>query len=470
MNKNTLIKAFVAIISPFVFSPVDAQISDSITSHRFPHLKASITTTASNIALNRVNRYILPSGREWADVSWASWKENLRHTPEWDWDLFTTNWFAHPYAGSMYYNSARTVGLSYWQSAGYTIAGTAMWEYFGEILPPSLNDFYTNILGGFHLGEVIYRLSENLLDDRSFGKKRRNKEILNFFVNPIGEANRLLFGMTNDHFFHRNHIHNELKMNLSFMGLQILHSSMSSQQQLFPLIELDIAYGSLDEGEQKINPFDIFWFKAWMRFDKRNISNENAFPLPYWNLRSSAILHGKRTILEQKIRLVGVFQDYDYIKTENYELGSLGFSGGWIISHDKEHFGLNLIVNIGGIALGASSSQALDLVKPEVPDAFRDYTMGSGYLAKWQMTMEFKSLGKIKMGYDHWKMWVISGPSGSEQVHLTDLEYMYPISNKIMFGLAHNLYIRKGKYFIENQKINESDKSSELKFLITYSL
>ncbi len=469
---NTKVKvSFQLIILFFLFHfHLSAQKVDSIIPYNSPHLKATLTTTITNISLNRVNRYVLPSGREWADVNWASWKKNLKLAPQWDWDLFTTNWFAHPYAGSMYYSSARSVGLSYWQSAAYTVGGTAMWEYFGEVLPPSLNDFFTNILGGFHLGEVIHRLSENILDDRTNGKKRRQKEILNFLVNPIGEANRIMFGLTNDHHLHRNHIHRNLEMKISLMGLQILNTNVTPDQRLLPIIELDIIYGNLEDKEITISPFDIFWFKGWIRFDKRNDKNENAFPLPYWNMRSTAILHGKRKVIEKRTIIYGLFQDYDYIKTHNYELGSLGFSGGWLLTKATNDIFSNLKMNLGVIALGATDSGAIDLIKPRDPDAFRDYTMGSGYFIKMHFDISSKKYGSLKLNYDHWMMWTLSGPKGKGRVHFTDIEYSFPISKRIELGMAHNLYVRKGLHSFAEENIAEKNKSSELKFILSYSL
>ena len=48
--------------------------------------------------------------------------ENLTTAPQFDKDPFGVNQIGHPYQGSIYYGFARSAGLSYWESLGYTFA------------------------------------------------------------------------------------------------------------------------------------------------------------------------------------------------------------------------------------------------------------------------------------------------------------------------------------------------------------
>ena len=43
-------------------------------------------------------------------------------------DPFDINQFMHPYQGAMYHGFARSAGLNYWESMGYTFAGSVLWE------------------------------------------------------------------------------------------------------------------------------------------------------------------------------------------------------------------------------------------------------------------------------------------------------------------------------------------------------
>ena len=67
-------------------------------------------------------------------------RRNLRSSWVVDRDPFVVNQLGHPYQGSMYHGFARASGLGYWEAAGYTFLGSAMWEIAGETTTPSRND------------------------------------------------------------------------------------------------------------------------------------------------------------------------------------------------------------------------------------------------------------------------------------------------------------------------------------------
>lgn len=87
----------------------------------------------------------------------------------WDNDQFSTNQFAHPYHGSLYFNSARTHGLNFWESCPYVLGGSLMWEFWGENEPAAINDVFSTTFGGIAIGEVLYRTSALALDDSQSG-------------------------------------------------------------------------------------------------------------------------------------------------------------------------------------------------------------------------------------------------------------------------------------------------------------
>ena len=95
----------------------------------------------------------------------SSIRDNLRSSWRTDHDPFTTNQLGHPYQGSMYYGFARSAGLDYWESLGYTVAGSAFWEIAGETTPPSLNDQITTGFGGSFLGEALFRMSDLVIEN-----------------------------------------------------------------------------------------------------------------------------------------------------------------------------------------------------------------------------------------------------------------------------------------------------------------
>src|SRR5690606_10301396 len=74
------------------------------------------------------------------------------------------NQIGHPYQGSIYHGFARSAGLDYWQSLGYSFAGSIFWEIAGETTPPSKNDQVASGIGGTFLGEALFRMASLLLE------------------------------------------------------------------------------------------------------------------------------------------------------------------------------------------------------------------------------------------------------------------------------------------------------------------
>ena len=87
--------------------------------------------------LNRIDRSIY--GADYA-VTAGTIQRNLRHSWVVDNDPFKVNQLGHPYQGSIYHGFARSAGLGFWESMGYTFAGSMIWEIAGEDTLPSKND------------------------------------------------------------------------------------------------------------------------------------------------------------------------------------------------------------------------------------------------------------------------------------------------------------------------------------------
>jgi hypothetical protein len=112
-------------------------------------------------ALNAFNRLDDP---ETYNVDGHSIWKNFRTAPQFDKDPFSVNQLGHPYQGSIYHGLARSAGLSYWESFGYTLLGSYIWETAGETTPPSLNDHVATGIGGTFVGEAMFRMASLLLE------------------------------------------------------------------------------------------------------------------------------------------------------------------------------------------------------------------------------------------------------------------------------------------------------------------
>src|SRR6185295_3744438 len=114
----------------------------------------------------------------YANISIQTIADNFKNGWEWDTDDFPTNFSSHPYAGSMYFNAARSNGYKFLCSAPFALGGSLMWEMSMENTRPSYNDLINTTLSGVFLGEVLYRLSSSVLDDRKTGGARVEREII----------------------------------------------------------------------------------------------------------------------------------------------------------------------------------------------------------------------------------------------------------------------------------------------------
>lgn len=188
-------------IDSFFTKPVVTPVSpDSIDVERLRHKafwRAAAEVVGFNLGLWAYDRFIEKG--EYAYISWNSIKENFRHGFEWDNDYLGTNMFAHPYSGSLYYNAGRSNGFNYWQSSLFAIGGSAMWEMFMEKEYPSTNDIIATPIGGAALGEVLYRTSDLVIDDRSTGGERFGRELACFVISPMRGFTRIVTGRAWQH-------------------------------------------------------------------------------------------------------------------------------------------------------------------------------------------------------------------------------------------------------------------------------
>ena len=153
-----------------VSTPVPPVGNDSVRLGKKSFWRASAETVGFNIGLWAFDRYVQKG--HYAYISLNTIKENFKHGFEWDNDHLSTNMFAHPYNGSLFYNAGRSNGYNFWQSELFAIGGSAMWEMFMECEYPSTNDIIATPVGGAAIGEVLYRTSDLVLDDRSAGGER----------------------------------------------------------------------------------------------------------------------------------------------------------------------------------------------------------------------------------------------------------------------------------------------------------
>jgi len=298
--------------------------------------------------LNQFNRRFI--GDEYKS-SLSSIRDNLRSSWRTDHDPFTTNQLGHPYQGSMYYGFARSAGLDYWESLGYTVAGSAFWEIAGETTPPSLNDQITTGFGGSFLGEALFRMSDLVIENANMPAFWR--EVSAAAISPPTGLNRLAFGERFKNIF-ANH-------DPVYYGRFALGVSTATQTNAGPSTKLKhtegIADFSLDyglpgkPGYTYDRPFDYFTFKA-------TVSTANGFE----DLMTRGLLFGTDYQAGKNYRGVwGLYGSYDYIEPQTFRISStalsLGTTAQWWLSEEIALQG-NVLAGAGYAAVGTVNGTA----------------------------------------------------------------------------------------------------------------
>jgi hypothetical protein len=154
------------VITAALVCALHAACATRVTSHK-SYILPAVQIVAMDAGVNLGARLVIdPAAYQ---VTPASIRRNLRGPWVVDDDPFEINQFLHPYQGAMYHGIARSNGLGYWPSVGYTFAGSALWEIAGETKPPSRNDQIASGIAGSFLGEPLFRISRLLLERADHG-------------------------------------------------------------------------------------------------------------------------------------------------------------------------------------------------------------------------------------------------------------------------------------------------------------
>jgi len=344
-----------------------------------------------NIAIWAYDRYVMEYS--WAYISWETMKANLSGGVEWDRDGFSTNFFGHPVHGGSYFNAARSSGLRFSESAAYTLGGSLMWEFFMENLPVSVNDLFTTVSGGIFLGEVQYRMSSLVLDERAVGFDRFWRELAAGLMNPARGLNRLLSGEA-----WRTRSVNA-RARLPVQGTFSLTRHFLAPLELTPVdqnpgLGIDFIYGDTRPGPNGYKPFDWFVFTGDLRFGDEKT---------YWGINAYGLLTGREKFGRRGGHyLLGLFQNFDYILNEHFKMGGSALTAGVVSTHHPEgkpH--IQTSVQMGAM-FGASINDYF-LVED------RDYTYGLGPVFKIDGFIDLGGPGAFNLRFGQYVIFTAAG-------------------------------------------------------------
>ena len=290
-----------------VSTPVIPDSADISYHEKKNFWRAGAEVFGLNMGLWAFDRYALEG--HYAYISWETIKENFRHGFEWDNDHLNTNMFAHPYNGSLFYNAGRSNGFNYWQSELFAIGGSAMWEMFMEREYPSTNDIIATPIGGAALGEVFYRASDLVLNDRATGGERIGREVAAFVIDPMRGITRIVTGQawkkraTSGRRFGLPPISIE-----ALLGARYLTMIDNEGWKIGPAAEINIEYGDRFEESTKV-PYDYFSFNL----ELQALSTQ---PL-IGRIEIMGRLLSKELVDKEKINVnIGLYQHFDFFDSD----------------------------------------------------------------------------------------------------------------------------------------------------------
>ncbi|MEJ2195346.1 MAG: DUF3943 domain-containing protein [Ignavibacteriaceae bacterium] len=378
----------------------------------------------------------------WAKVSSKTWWQNISQGWEYDGDNFTTNNFAHPYHGSLFFNAGRTNGYDFWESTAWSLSGSAVWEFFGETFRPAFNDWIYTGIGGVNLGEIFYRLSSMVTDNTASGSERVWSEIFGTLINPVRGFNRAISGE---------------------MGRNFPNPKWSRPDDF--LIAFDAGTRSIDkDGDNSytdkdvegIFNFHLYYgnrFKAKKPFEFFGFNFALASGSPHFTtLNSSGFLFGYN--LEKNKHRFDVNLDFNYNNLIKEEISGTdtvynGFLFGTtqLYPHIASKFpigektNLETQIGINAILMGATPNDYYVDVEG------RNYDFGPGVGTRIVASIQNGIWNYVSLLYYGAWLWTQTEPSDSRHhIHFLIVEAQYPFTPYFSVGISAGIYWRNSYY------------------------
>jgi hypothetical protein len=301
--------------------------------------------------LNRIDRWIY--GNEDYGTTLATGWDHVIHGP-WgvDQDDFAVNQIGHTYQGSLYYGFARSSGLNFWEGWVYSNVGSFIWETYGELTDPSINDQVASGTAGALIGEPLFRMANLVLEGNDDTKPGFWRELGAAFVSPPTGLNRWMFGESYTPILQSRHP-------ATFFRLQAgggVFNTIQDEGNAVPLghtvgmADFSMAYGLPGKpGYLYLRPFDYFDFELNGQRENKTL---------FENVMSRGLLFGKKyESREDNARGVwGLYGTYDLLSPQVFRLSttavSLGTTGQWWLSRNIALQSTGL----GGVGYGAAGT------------------------------------------------------------------------------------------------------------------
>jgi len=380
------------------------------------------------------DRYV--TQKDYAKISWKTVGHNINPGNwEFDNDEFQTNQFGHPYHGSNFYSAFRVNGYTFWQAAPAAFAGSYLWETFAENQAPAPNDFINTSYGGIILGEMTYRLSNKIVNNRARGFKRQVNEVFGFLINPMNGLKRITSGKwgtvsNNPADIDSSKIHAEFGL-----GARTFNTGNHDKHTGW-YGHIKLLYGIPDENYR--TPFSNISVNA--EFGKDDSTRVNILSvygsLAGWEISST----------EKYEHLAILSANYDYIRNVAFFYGAQSLRINILSEYDiSKKVTVNTSIGVGALILGA------------VPDKYlfrgRNYDYGSG--AAVNLTGGLNIANKLNYTINYRGGWLVAlnGNASHYFLHTVTTELSYNILKHLAIT-AEPGYLTLNAYYKHFDNVN----------------
>ncbi len=371
---------------------------------------AASEVTLANVMDWMNHRFILQAG--WTHVSPKTWVSNVTGGLQWDYDPLEINNVTHPFSGSQYFNAARANGYGFWASGAFAMGGSVMWEYLAETQSPSPNDLINTYLGGMVYGEVGWRVSACILDDKATGVNRFLRELSSLLINPGLGVHRVIHG---DAWHTRQSMpavsHGPIGLDLQMGPRQSTSATPIVDQRLTslqPSLSFRIAYG------------DPFEFGSHAVFSTFTLQTEMTGPLLTRLSVAGMLARPSLTGTDEDRSLIGLELESEYLTNAAYRFAASNLTLRHSTRRGTAHgWRLGSTVGATGVILGAVSNG-----QPFRPG--RDYDYGPGMGLRLGGQVEYSGQPLLSVGYDGYWLHSLMGPTSTNWLQNAGVQVRTP--------------------------------------------
>ncbi|MCX6567469.1 MAG: DUF3943 domain-containing protein [Candidatus Aminicenantes bacterium] len=440
------------------FSPASVRLRDDDPEYntRSPLWAVALRVVSTNVFVWAVDRFVFDYS--WSHIGPQSWNNNFKSGWEWDTDRLGMNFFFHPYSGGAFFNSARANGYRYFEAVPFAFFGSLMWEYFGETTRPAYNDIINTTLSGSLFGEILYRLTSNILDDRTTGMERFFREFAAAILSPGRAFSRLSQGKLTR--VTPKEVYQKEPLNIAlFAGAHWFNEGTTfGTGGLNGFLGIHLDYGDPFEIRPR-KPFDFFKLRVDLSYGeyvgKKYLDNVTGYGL----------LFGKTVHSGNLEMLIGAFQHYNYWDSRIFEVAALGFGGGIIAKWRlAENSNLQTAFHLGIVPLGASNSPYVDIVEGGIPG--RDYDYSGGAETKFEGTLNLANRAQVTAIYYLYWLHTYVGPAGNKFIGIFKPRIAIRLFGDLSLGFEY-LYFHKDGYLRDFPDVHRHNSEQKL-YLMLY--